>query len=122
CQRTTMKTRLLSDTKTAILEPIGAVSSLQDALDFVSSGYGYNSNKILLRAEQLPPEFFELQTCFAGEFIQKLVNYRFYIAGVFGEVEVFSESFREYVGEARRGRQFRSFATEDEAILWLETQ
>ncbi len=117
-----MHTRLLPGTKTPILELTGPVSSLQDALDIVSSSYENNANKVLLRAEQLPPAFFELQTRFAGEFIQKLVNYRFHIAGVFEEDEALSERFREYVGEARRGRQFRSFTLENEAIAWLESQ
>ncbi|MET4578679.1 DUF4180 domain-containing protein [Ottowia thiooxydans] len=117
-----MEIRLFPNTNTPILELVGTISSLQEALDIVSSSYENDSSKILLRGKQLPPEFFDLQTRFAGEFIQKLVNYRFRIAGVFGEHEILNERFREYVAEARTGRQFRSFSTESEAIFWLENQ
>lgn len=117
-----MHTRLLPGTRVAIIEPLEAVLSVQDALNIVSASYESNSNKVLLRAEQLPPEFFELQTRFAGEFIQKLVNYRLYVAAVFEEYRAYSERFREYIGEARRGQQFRSFSLEEEAVLWLEAQ
>jgi hypothetical protein len=117
-----MQTRLLSGTRAPIIELIDAVSSVQDALDIVSASYETNSSKVLLRAEQLPPEFFELQTRFAGEFIQKLVNYRLYVAGVFGQDSTHGERFRGYIGEARRGQQFRAFSVEEDAVLWLETQ
>ena len=117
-----MHTQLRPGTNVPILELVESVASVQDALDIISGCYEHNSNKVLLRAEQLPPEFFELQTRFAGEFIQKLVNYHLYIAGVFGEDRVFSERFREYVGEARKGQRFRTFLVEGEAISWLEDQ
>jgi Domain of unknown function (DUF4180) len=61
-----------------------------------------------------------LQTTFAGQFIQKLIDYRITVAGVFDDGRQTSERFREYVAEARSGRQFRSFADEDAAIAWLE--
>lgn len=34
--------------------------------------------------------------------------------------EAYTERFREYVGEARQGRQFRAFADEVAAIAWLQ--
>jgi hypothetical protein len=114
-----MQTQLFSDSDIPILELAEAITCTQDALEIVSGSYEHNSNKVLLRAEQLPPEFFELQTRFAGEFIQKLVNYHLYVAGVFGENLVLSERFREYAGEARKGHHFRTFTDEDEAISWL---
>lgn len=117
-----MKTRLLPDARAPIIELTDAVSSLQDALDIVSASHEHATDRVLLRAGQLPPEFFDLQTRFAGEFIQKLVNYRLRIAGVFGEDLEAGERFREYLGEARRGRQFRSFTLEGKAVGWLEAQ
>lgn len=81
-----------------------------------------NTNRVLLRDRQLPAEFFELQTGFAGEFIQKLVNYQITVACVFEESRSFGDRFREYVAEAKLGRQFRSFSDEREAIAWLEEQ
>jgi Domain of unknown function (DUF4180) len=105
-----------------ILECIGSIVGLDDALSIVSASYETNTNRVLLRDRQLPAEFFELQTGFAGEFIQKLVNYKIVVACVFEQGRPFSERFREYVAEAKRGRQFRSFANEGDAIAWLEGQ
>jgi hypothetical protein len=68
----------------------------------------------------LPPEFFELRTRFAGEFIQKLLNYRLIVAGFFGADNTYSKRFREYLAEARNGRQFRVFSTREEAMDWLK--
>lgn len=114
-----MQTQLLPGSDIPILEVVGAVTTLQDALGIVSGSYAHNSDKVLLRAEQLPPEFFELQTLFAGEFIQKLVNYQLNIAGVFDERLTLGKRFREYVVEARQGQRFRAFTVESEAIAWL---
>jgi len=117
-----MQTQPLPDACSVILECIGSVVGLDDALSIVSASYEMNTNRVLLRDRQLPAEFFELQTGFAGEFIQKLVNYQIKIACVFEDRRPFGDRFREYVAEAKRGRQFRSFADEGEAIAWLEEQ
>lgn len=117
-----MLTRLLPDSDSPIIEVVGRISSLQDALDIVAFAYETGYNKVLLRSPQLPPEFFQLQTRFAGDFIQKLVNYRLCVAGVFEDGSTHTERFREYVGEARRGEQFRSFTGEIEAVAWLRQQ
>jgi len=116
-----MRIGLLRDTRAPILELVESACSIQDALDIVSASHEHATHRVLLRARDLPPEFFELQTRFAGEFIQKLVNYRLRVAGVFGRDLAVSERFREFVGEARQGQQFRSFTLEAEAISWLES-
>ncbi len=117
-----MMTRLLPDSSAAILECVEAVVDLNDALDIVAACYERNSNRVLLRDRQLPAAFFDLKTRFAGEFIQKLVNYQIAVACVFDGGTQFNERFLEYIGEAKRGRQFRSFDNEDSAIAWLEEQ
>ena len=117
-----MQAQLLPGARSAILECVDSVVDLDDALSIVAAGYEMNTNRVLLRDRQLPAEFFELQTRFAGEFIQKLVNYQITVACVFENGRPFSDRFRDYIGEAKRGRQFRSFTNEGEAIAWLEEQ
>ncbi|MCX7063238.1 MAG: DUF4180 domain-containing protein [Proteobacteria bacterium] len=117
-----MQTQPVPAARSMILECVGMVAGLDDALSIVSASYEMNTKRVLLRARQLPAEFFELQTGFAGEFIQKLVNYQITVACVFEDGRPFGDRFREYVAEAKRGRQFRSFADEAEAIAWLEEQ
>jgi hypothetical protein len=121
-ERYSMKVQPLPGIRTVILECIDAVVGLDDAMAIITASYDMNTNRVLLRDRQLPVEFFELHTGFAGEFIQKLVNYRITVACVFETGGPQSERFREYVAEAKRGRQFRSFADEDEAIAWLARQ
>jgi hypothetical protein len=117
-----MLTQPLPGARSAILECVGSVADLDDALSIVAAGYEMNTNRVLLRDRQLPAQFFELQTRFAGEFIQKLVNYQITVACVFEDGRPSNHPFREYIGEAKRGRQFRSFTDEGEAIAWLEEQ
>lgn len=116
-----MKGRLLTDTATPILALESDVASIDDALAIVASAYEQGADKILLHEERLPPTFFDLSTRFAGEFVQKLVNYHLAVGAVFARpASEYSKRFVEYIGEARRGRQFRTFQTETDAIRWLE--
>jgi hypothetical protein len=67
----------------------------------------------------LPPAFFDLSTGVAGELVQKLVNYGVRMAAVVPDVSVHSRPFRDFAREANAGRQFRFFATRDDALAWL---
>lgn len=107
--------------ESGILESLTPVRVLNDALEFVSAGWEHNATRVLLEASQLPPDFFELKTRFAGEFIQKLLNYGMRVAGVFPEDSAYSERFREFLLEAREGRQFRVFADRASAETWLKS-
>ena len=44
------------------------------------------------------------------------------MAAVVPDLVAHSEWFREFAGEANRGRQFHFFATRQEAIAWLADQ
>ena len=92
------------------------VTSAQDALTLVAeSGCG----RIVLRREQLHPDFYELRTGLAGEVMQKLVTYgcRLAVVGDFGEVH--SRSFRALMHESNRSGRIVFAATEEEiGGLW----
>jgi hypothetical protein len=74
---------------------------------------------LLLDAGALPAAFFDLRTGVAGELVQKLVNYGIRMAAVVPDLAARPERFREFAREANAGRQFRFFATRDEATDWL---
>lgn len=97
-------------------QPIAVVD---DALRFVEAAYEQNTRAFLLEEHLLPAEFFDLRTRFAGEFVQKLVNYGLRVAAVFPPDASRSERFREFVGELRGGHAFRTFETRAEAEAWL---
>lgn len=92
------------------------VTSAQDALTLVAeSGCG----RIVLRREQLHPDFYELRSGLAGEVMQKIVTYgcRLAIVGDFGDVH--SRSFRALMHESNRTGRVVFAATEAEiAGLW----
>ena len=95
------------------------IASVDDALRFVEAAYEQNTRAFLLEGHLLPAEFFELRSRFAGEFVQKLVNYQLRVAAVFPPDASWSERFAEFIAELRRGSAFRVFAERSEAEAWL---
>jgi hypothetical protein len=101
------------------VEPITRV---EDALGLVAACMEHDSERLLLESDRLPAAFFDLRSGFAGEFLQKFVNYQIRLAGVFPSEDGYSERFREFLLEARRGRGFRVFAARAEAEAWLASE
>jgi hypothetical protein len=95
------------------------IASVDDALRFVEVAYEQSTRAFLLEGHLLPAEFFELRSRFAGEFVQKLVNYQLRIAAVFPPDPSRSERFAEFITELRRGSAFRTFETRADAEAWL---
>ena len=93
-------------------QPIDLVAALRSCIE-------HGRRALLLDHGSLPAAFFDLSTGVAGELVQKLVNYHVRMAAVVPDLAVHSPRFREFAGEANRGRQFRFFATRQEAIDWL---
>jgi Domain of unknown function (DUF4180) len=117
-----MMVRLLPHARHPILSCESAVRHLNDVMDIVAASHVHSADKLLLNAAWLPDEFFALQSGFAGEFVQKLVNHRITVAAVFGDQNDYSKRFREYLSEARHSHQFRAFDDEPAALSWLEMQ
>jgi hypothetical protein len=73
-----------------------------DVLDLFGAGL----NRVVLAHHQLNPDFFDLSTGFAGELVQKCVNYGIRVAVVGGDNEDRSVSFRQFAAETSRGSHF----------------
>jgi len=97
-------------------EPIVRV---EDALRLVEAGYEWDTQAFLIGERLLPAEFFDLRTRFAGEFVQKLVNYQLRVAAVVAPDVDRGARFAEFVLELRRHPAFRVFAERGEAEAWL---
>jgi hypothetical protein len=94
----------------AAFDPAGVVTNC------IESG----ASNLLLDADALPGEFFDLSTGVAGELLHKLTTYRMRMAGVVPDVSIHSERFQEFAREAKKGSQFRFFADRASAVTWLE--
>ena len=77
----------------------------------------------LLYADNLPAGFFDVSSGLAGDILQKLRNYRMWVAVVCppGRVQ-FSTRFGELAAAERRDGHFAVFETRDEAAAWLATR
>jgi len=114
-----MKITLLDHTGARIVECLEPIGSTGDALGLVAACVEHDATRLLLDDRHLPPAFFDLRSGFAGEFVQKLVNYRMQLAVVFSDVASHGERFEQFVLEARRGRGFRAFGDRESALAWL---
>jgi Domain of unknown function (DUF4180) len=114
-----MQVELIERDGVRIVECVGPIARVGDALELVAACVERDATRVLLESRHLPPAFFELRSGFAGELLQKLQNYRLRLAGVFPQDADYGERFREFLLEARRGRSFRVFAARAEAEAWL---
>ncbi|MEN7431213.1 DUF4180 domain-containing protein [Chromobacterium sp. TRC.1.1.SA] len=101
------------------LEWRGELNDASQAVELVSACIGEGCERLLISHEVLPAAFFQLSSRFAGEFLQKLQNYRLQTAVVIDAERDYGERFGEYLREARRGRFSRLFLSREEALDWL---
>ena len=95
------------------------LSSEQDALELVAACGEALTNRLLLSAGCLSPDFYDLRSGLAGAVLLKFSNYRIRAAAVFpGEVAQ-AGRFGEFVRESNCGSQFRIYPTREEAEAWL---
>lgn len=114
-----MKTSVVERAGSRIVVCDGAIAAVDEALQLIGACFEHDSHRILIDAKDLPAAFFELRSRFAGEFIQKLANYRLRVAAYFESGPERSERFEEFLREAKRGHDFRAFTNREEAEIWL---
>ncbi|KQQ03681.1 MULTISPECIES: DUF4180 domain-containing protein [unclassified Rathayibacter] len=82
-----------------------ALSTPEDALALVAETYGGDVETIVVPVGRLDPEFFRLRSGIAGEFVQKLVNYRKRLV-ILGDITAHvsaSSALHDFVVESNRG-------------------
>jgi hypothetical protein len=112
-------TRLIESGDARFLECAEPISRIDEAIDLVAACAEERCNRVLLDGASLPEAFFDLRSGFAGEFVQKMQNYRVRVAVVLPPDDRHSERFQEFVREARRGTNFRTFDDRTTAESWL---
>lgn len=87
-----------------VCDPTGpVVTTTQDALDLIGAAF-LGAEAVAVPAQRLDPAFFSLGTRFAGEIMQKFVNYRLRLA-VVGDISAHlatSPALRALVDESNR--------------------
>ena len=81
------------------------IASERDVSDLLGEMFSVGAGWVVIPASRLTPAFFDLKTRFAGEMLQKLVNYdrRVVILGDIAEAVAGSNALRDFVRESNRG-------------------
>ena len=74
---------------------------------------------LILDEHDLSRDFFDLKTGFAGELLQKFVNYRARLAIIVADASAYGSRFGELVYEHRTNSSVRFFASAQLARQWL---
>ncbi len=112
-----IETHQLDDTK--IAEVISAdiiIKTPEDALDLLGNLYYQDFDKIVIHAENITPDFFDLKTGIAGEILQKFSNYRIRLAVVGNFSSYSSKSMNDFISESNRGKQINFVNSTSEAL------
>jgi hypothetical protein len=95
------------------------IASEGDALDLVAACGESGAQRLLLHAESLSPDFFQLSSGLAGAVLLKFVTYQLKVALVAGDGQARQGKFHEFALETNRGRDFRIFSGRQAALDWL---
>ncbi|MBW5467971.1 DUF4180 domain-containing protein [Brevibacillus formosus] len=93
------------------------IEDVQSALDLIATvHYQADSERIVLDKALLNESFFDLKTRFAGEILQKFINYRVKVA-IVGDFSVYtSKSLKDFIYESNNGNDIFFLPTEEQAI------
>lgn len=91
----------------------------QDALNLIALCMEHQTDRVMISAEALSEDFFQLRTGVAGAILQKLVNYQIQAAAVIPDQRKNTGRFKEMVQEANKGSHFRVFSSISDAENWL---
>jgi hypothetical protein len=100
-----MKIELAEINDTLLAEIISdkiEIKNSQDAIDIMMNCVYQGAEKIIIRKENLIPDFFDLKTKIAGEILQKFSTYRVKLA-IIGDFEnITSKSLKDFIHESNK--------------------
>jgi hypothetical protein len=97
-----------------------AIRSIAEISDALSACFG--TAGLLLTEAELAPAFFDLKSRFAGELMQKFVNYQMPLAIVVPNPAAYGNRFQELAYEHRSHGLVRFFPSQAEAEAWLQAE
>lgn len=96
------------------------ISTVQDALDVMANADYLGARSIIVHEKNLNPDFFDLKTRFAGDILQKFVNYQVRLAVIGDFSKYTSKSLKDFIRESNRTGRILFLTSVDEAILRLD--
>lgn len=97
----------INNDKIAVASDDVQIKSPGEMLDLAGTiDYQDGCNKLIMKKEMFPQEFYWLSTGFAGEVLQKMVNYGKKVAVVGDFSEYSTPSFDAFLIECNRGKSF----------------
>jgi hypothetical protein len=89
-----------------------------DAARLIEACFNHRIKRVLLHAENLTDQFFDLSSLEAGSILQKLRTYNIRLA-VLSSSPKLSTAFRDLLLEESRHKYFRLFEDRQKAEMWL---
>lgn len=85
-----------------ITEKTVVIGETQDALDMMADLTYSGISRIIIREDQIAPDFFDLKTRLAGDILQKFSTYRVQLAVVGEFVKYESKSLKDFIFESNK--------------------
>lgn len=91
------------------------IRETQDALDLMAEASYLNSNRIIIKEDQLTPSFFDLKSGIAGDILQKFSTYNVRLAIIGDFSKYTSKSLRDFIFESNKYGRINFVSTLEEA-------
>lgn len=96
-----------------------AIRSFSDISEVIGACIG--GDGLILSESDLAPEFFDLRSGLAGEFFQKMINYKLRVAIIMPDTTAYGERFSELAYEHKSHSVIRFVGSTDQAKEWLQS-
>lgn len=119
----TISTMTVSGKAIAVVTECNIIRTTADALDLLASvRYETHVNCLAIDKRLLDEKFFILSSGFAGEVLQKFVNYQMKLA-IWGDYSRYtSKPLQDFIRESNQGRAVGFLATQEDAVAWLASR
>ncbi|MEA4925299.1 MAG: DUF4180 domain-containing protein [Syntrophomonadaceae bacterium] len=120
-----MNYRVVEKNNRKYIDCFAAASPIQNdrgALELIALCGENRTDLLMINAEALASDFFDLKTGVAGQILQKLVNYHIKTAFVIIDEMRIKGRFKEMINESSRGNNFRAFVSHAAAEKWILSQ
>lgn len=97
------------------------ITNIRDIMDMIATTMETDIFKVIVNGEKISEDFYNLRTGFAGEALQKFINYNVKVGIILENQEGLNLRFREMIGEANKSNEFRMFKTVSEAETWFKS-